>query len=134
MVRQHEDDRSIPQLFADLTRETAELLRKEIELAKLEITENFSELKKGVLNVAIALPVLYAGFLFLLMSVVLLVDRFVQLPWLSTLIVGGCVTVAGLAALFNGRHKVKQADLVPHESVESLRDDKQMLQRHLSST
>jgi hypothetical protein len=79
----------------------------------------------------IAVPLLFAGLLVLLFAVVLGIDRFLQQPWLSALLVGSAVTMTGLLALAGGRRRVQHVDLMPHQSAESLRDDKDMLQRHL---
>ncbi len=133
VVQRREDDRSLSQLFSDATRETSDLIRKEIELAKLEIVENISRLESGVFSMAIALPLLFGGFLVLLFAAVAGVDRALGQLWLSALIVGAAVSVMGLIALAVGRHQVKQVDLTPDQSAESLRKDKEMLQRRVGA-
>jgi hypothetical protein len=129
--QRRQDERSLSELFSDATRESSELVRKEIELAKLEITDTIAQVKAGIVSLMIAVPLLFAGLLVLLVAVVLGIDRFLQQPWLSALLVGSAVTLTGLLALAGGRRRVQQVDLMPHQSAESLRDDKDMLQRHL---
>jgi hypothetical protein len=129
--QRRQDERSLSELFSDATRESGELVRKEIELAKLEITDTIAQVKAGIVSLMIAVPLLFAGLLVLLVAVVLGIDRFLQQPWLSALLVGSAVTLTGLLALAGGRRRVQQVDLMPHQSAESLRDDKDMLQRHL---
>ena len=45
---QEKDDRSIGELFAELSRETTALLRQEVQLAKAEMTQKASRVGKNV--------------------------------------------------------------------------------------
>lgn len=128
------DERSLTDLFSDVTKESSDLVRKQIELAKLEFSEKISELKSGVIGMLIAAPLLYAGLLFLLVAAVLGIDTRLQTPWLSALLVGGGVTAIGAVALIAGRERVEQTDPTPQRTVESLREDTQMVKHHLSPT
>ena len=132
-MQPQEDQRSLAQLFSDLTHESSELVRKEIELAKLELVESVSQLKAGAASMALAVPVLFAGFLVLLLAAVLALDVALQKPWLSALLVGGAVTLIGIVALLVGRARIKRVDVTPQRSVESLQDDKELVRRHLGS-
>jgi hypothetical protein len=130
-VPRQEDQRPLSQLLADVTRESAELMRKEIELAKLEIAQNASGLKGGATSMVVGVPLLLAGFLIVLIAAVLALDEALQRPWLSALLVGITASVAGGIALLGGRIRVKQVEVMPQRSVESLREDKEMLQHHI---
>lgn len=126
-----EDERSLPELFSDVTRESSELVRKEIELAKLEITQNVAGLKTAAASVVVAVPLLFTGFLVILAGAVLALDVALQRTWLSALMVGSAVSVVGTVALLGGTSGVKDAKLAPQRSIESLRDDKDMLEEHV---
>ena len=84
----HQEERSLTQLFSDATREASELVRNEIELARLELQENLSRLKAGALGMALAVPLLFGGFLVLLFAAVLALDEVMQRPSLSAAVVG----------------------------------------------
>ncbi|HEY8515331.1 MAG TPA: phage holin family protein [Candidatus Binatia bacterium] len=127
----NEEQRSLGQLFSDLTRESSELVRKEIELARLELMESVAELKSGVTSLVIALPLMWGGFLVLLFAAVLGLDQALHRMWLSALIVGGVVLVLGAIALLVGRGRLKKVDVTPERTVASLREDKEMVQRHV---
>jgi len=60
---QPQEQRSLAQLFSDLTYESSELVRKEIQLAKAELSESVSELKAGVVAMTLSAPLLFGGFL-----------------------------------------------------------------------
>ena len=52
-MQQARTERSIADLFTDLTRETSQLVRQEVALAKAEVTENFSRARTGAVALAI---------------------------------------------------------------------------------
>jgi hypothetical protein len=126
-------ERSLPELFSDVTRESADLVRKEIELAKLEVTEGITALKSGALQMLLALPLLLGGFLVLLAAAVFGLDTQLQRPWLSALVVGIAVLLGGGVALLVGRSQLDKKDILPDRSIASLREDKEMLQEHVGS-
>lgn len=126
-------ERSLGELFADLTHESAELIRKEIELAKVGLTESAEDMKSGLVSIAAGGAIVFAGAMILLLAAVRALDPLLPSPWMSPAIVGGSVVTIGFVALLVGRGRVRDADIVPRESVESLRDDKEMVQRHVSS-
>jgi hypothetical protein len=125
------EERSIPELFSDLTQETTELVRKEVELAKVEISQKVSRLETGIVSLAIGGAVAFAGALVLLAAAMLGVDALLHLPWLSALIVGGAITLVGIGLLVKGRSDLAAADVTPERSVESLRKDKDLAMRHV---
>ncbi|MEW6272696.1 MAG: phage holin family protein [Thermodesulfobacteriota bacterium] len=132
-MQPNEEQRSLGQLFSDLTRESSELVRKEIELARLEFTQSISDLKTAVASMVIAVPLLFAGFLVLLLAAVFGLDQVLHRLWLSALIVGALVLAAGAVALLVGRGRMKRVDVKPERTVASLREDKEMVQRHVGA-
>jgi len=130
---QPQEERSLAQLFSDLTYESSELVRKEIQLAKAEFSESVAEMKTGVVAMTLGAPLLFAGFLVLLLAAVLGLDEALHRPWLSALIVGGTATIVGAVALLVGRSRVAKVDVTPERSARSLREDKEMVKSHVSS-
>jgi hypothetical protein len=126
-----EDQRSLAQLFSNATHESSELVRKEIELAKLELSESISELKMSIAGMAISLPLLFGGFLMLLLAAVFALDLALHRTWLSALIVGVVVMLLGAVSFVAG--KSSMPDMRPKRSVESLREDRAMVGRHVGS-
>jgi hypothetical protein len=133
MATHFRQERSLPELFSDVTRESSDLVRKEIELAKLEISEGIAGLKTGAMQMALAVPLLFGGFLILLIGAVLALDTVLHRPWLSAVVVGATVLVAGVVALWLGQSRLVKSEIVPQRSIESLRDDKEMIQDHMGS-
>jgi len=115
-------DRPLTSLFSDLAAETTALLRKELELAKAEMSEKASQVTKGATSLAMGGAVAYAGLIFLLLSATLALANWVA-PWLAALIVGGVVAIIGLIMLASGRSKLKASNLQPTRTIETIRED-----------
>ena len=120
---------SIAGLMSDLTRETSELLRQEMELTRLETSQAITRLETGLSSMAIGGVVTWAGFLVLLAAAVLGLDLAVQKPWLSALIVGGVAAALGAVLLALGKSRLTH--LTPERSLRSLRRDTELVREHL---
>ncbi len=65
------DDRSLGELFKDLSHETSTLVRQEVALAKTELTQTATEVGKDVAFLAVGGAVAYAGLLAILAAIIL---------------------------------------------------------------
>jgi ABC-type transport system involved in cytochrome bd biosynthesis fused ATPase/permease subunit len=122
---------SITDLLRRLMDELATLFRQELSLATAEISGAMTRLSRGVISVVSGGAVLYAGFLTLLAAAVLGLAMVVQ-AWLAALIVGGVVTLIGLVMVLKGKKALEPSQLKPRRTVESLRQDKEVLMRNES--
>ena len=117
------DDRSLGQLFADLSRQLSTLVRQEIDLARSELMANARTLTRDVSLVAVGGAVLYAGLLALVATLILALIQIGLDPWISALIVGVIVAAIGAALIARGRAGLANADLAPRRTIETLKDD-----------
>lgn len=127
------EDRSIGSLLSDLTNDLTGLFRKEIQLAKVEMSEKASQVSSGVQAALIGAVISLAGLLVLLDAAVLALGDWIGMdpPWLPSLIVGLIVGVIGVALLMKGRSNLKNTTLTPERTVSSLRKDTQVAQERL---
>ena len=120
------EDRSLGELLGELAQETTTLVRQEMNLAKIELSDKVSKLGKDVGAIAIGGAVLYAGLLTLIAALVLLLAQLrVIEAWASALIIGVIVAAIGGVMVKKGMDGLKHIDPVPHETVESLKEEKQ---------
>jgi len=119
------DSRPLGELFGDLSREIATLVREEIQLARLELGKSVSRLGQDAAKVAIGGAILYAGFLVFLVALVLVLDLAIHLLWLSALIVAIVVLGVGFALVRSGLDELKHVDVTPHQTLDTLRADLQ---------
>ncbi|HET9058866.1 MAG TPA: phage holin family protein [Acidimicrobiales bacterium] len=126
-------DKSLAELFGDLSKELSLLVHEEIQLARVELADKAKKLAAGgaMLAAAAVLALLGAGVLCALCVIALAI----VLPWwLSSLIVaalllGGAafLGVTGAAAARKG------SPPVPKEAMESTKEDVAWLQKQLKS-
>ena len=117
------DERSIGQLFSDLSRQLSTLVRQEITLARTEMTNRATEAGRGAAMVGAGGALAYAGGLAIVAAIVLLVIQAGVEPWLAALLVGVVVVIVGGALIASGRTAISRTDLTPRRTIESLRDD-----------
>ena len=127
------EQRSLGSLIGDLAHETTSLVRKEVELAKIEMSEKIDRLTTAIASMAAGGAVLYAGFLVFLAFAVLgldaILDRWYPTQWLSPLIVSVVVLAAGYFMLKAGQKKLEKDALVPRRTLRSLQRDATFVQR-----
>jgi uncharacterized membrane protein YqjE len=114
--------RSTLQLVRDIAGDTATLVRKEVELAKQEITEAITARVKAAAALAVAGVMALFAAIFLSVTAAVALD--IVLPkWLAWLIVGGTFLIlAGGAAFFGLRH-LKKPPLAPEETKRTVKED-----------
>lgn len=118
-----QEDRPIAELMRDLSDQTTTLVRKEIELAKVELAEKGKKAGAGAGMFGGA--GLFAFFAFAgLTATFILVLATAMAAWLAALIVTVVYgAIAGVLAL-QGRNKVQQATPpVPERAVDSTKED-----------
>lgn len=126
-------ERSVTQLVRDFMSEVTALLRDEMKLARSEVSENISQLRSGLMFLALGALVLLAGFIELLNAAVIALTPYVPADavWLSPLIVGAVVMLIGIAMLLGGRSKIEPQALAPTSTMEQSQRDQQMLKERL---
>ena len=118
-------DKSLGELFGDLMRETSNLVRQEVQLAKTEMTQKAAIVGKS-LGLAIAGALLGLGaFGAFVATLILLLIKFGLDEWLAALIV--TVVLGGVAAALAlaGIGAIKKASLAPKQTIETLKEDVQ---------
>ena len=118
------DDRSLGELFAELTREMGTLVRAEVELARVEMTRKASRVGKDIGFLAAGAAVAYAGLLAILAAVIIGLAALGVPWWLAALLVGLVVAGVGYALVQRGLSALKREDLTPRQTIETLKEDK----------
>lgn len=121
-------DKSLGDLFADLTRDTAKLVRQEVDLAKVEITQKATKVGKDVAMIAVGGLVAYVGLVVLVVGLGFLLAQFMP-SWVAFLIVGLVVAGIGGAVAMSGLGALKKVDPMPRQTIETLKEDVEALKR-----
>jgi hypothetical protein len=122
-MAQVRDERSLGDLFSDLSRETTTLVRQEVQLAKAELTQSATSVARGIGMLVAGGAVAYAGLLFLLLAIVFGLIEAGWDAWLSALVVGLVVVAIGAVLVLRARESLKPANLAPQKTVETLKED-----------
>ena len=122
--RDGKDERSLGELFAELAQDTSTLVRKEVQLAKTEMSQKASRVGKDVGFLAAGSAVAYAGLLALLAGVIVLLGQVIPM-WLAALLVGLVVAGVGYFLVRRGLDALKREDLAPRQTIETLKEDQQ---------
>jgi hypothetical protein len=122
-MAQVRDERSLGDLFSDLSRETTTLVRQEVQLAKAELTQSATEAARGIGMLVAGGAVAYAGLLFLLLAIVFGLIEAGWDAWVSALVVGLVVVAIGAILVLRARESLKPANLAPQKTVETLKED-----------
>ena len=120
-------ERSIGELFGQLTQDLGLLVRQEAQLAKTEVQAKVSRATGDLVSLATGGIVALIGALALTAAVILLlVDPIGLNPWLAALLVGAVMAGIGYVMLKGGLRDLKQIDPAPRRSVESIKEDIQL--------
>jgi hypothetical protein len=135
------DERSLGDLFSELASETSTLVRQEVSLAQTELTQKATKVGKNVGSLAVGGAVGYMALWVILAAVVIGSTQFIswltnwQLitsAWIAATVVGLIVAGVAYAMVTKALDKLKNTDLTPHETVESLKEDAQWLKNQVS--
>jgi hypothetical protein len=116
------ENRPLGDLFGDLAAEMSNLVRQEVALAKVEVTQKAKYVGKNVGYLVVGGAVAYAAALAIIAAIIMLLAK-VMPNWGATLLVG--VVVAGIGWFLIGKAlaALQQTDLTPRETVETLKED-----------
>lgn len=120
------DERSLGELFSELASETSTLVRQEVALAQVELTNKATVVGKNVGYLAVGGAVGYAAFLTLLAAIVVGLSYVLPL-WTAALVVSVIVGVTAYFLISSALAELKKTELAPRETVESIKEDAQWL-------
>jgi len=131
-MQAQKDSRSLGELFGDLARDMGLLVRQEVNIATSEMTQKVASVGQKVATLAVGGLVAYAGFLALLAALIIGLAGAGLSWWLAALLVG--VVVVGIGAMLIQRSlkALKDTDLSPRQTMETLKEDSQWAKDQIS--
>jgi Flp pilus assembly protein TadB len=117
------EERSLGELFAELSRETSTLIRKQFELARVELSDKLSRAGRHAALIGIGGALAHAALLTGIAALVLaLIALFNLAAWAAALIVGVLLGVGGYALLRSGIAAFRRERLRPDETIRTLKE------------
>jgi hypothetical protein len=133
MPELRQQERSIGELFGQLTQDMTLLVRQEVQLARTEMSDKISRVTANLVSVGAGGFVAYLGGLALVGALILAIRDLanISLAW-SALIVGAVLAIIGYVMLQRGLKELKRVDIAPRRTVETLKDDVQWAKEQTS--
>jgi drug/metabolite transporter (DMT)-like permease len=117
------DERSLGELFAELSRETGVLIRKEVELATTEMSSKLKVAGTQAGIVAAGGALAHAGLLVLLAAIVIGLTQLGMPAWLAALLVALAVMGVGYMLVNQGLSKMRSTSFTPVQTMETLKEN-----------
>jgi len=121
------DERTLGEMFAELSRETRTLVQQELQLAKTELTEKASKLGKGAGLIVGGGLIAYGGLLAIIAALVLITIALGVPPWAAALVGGVLAAGIGYLLIRSGFAALKPQGLTPRKTIDTLKEDAQWL-------
>ena len=125
------EERPLGELFSDLVNETTTLVRNEVALARVELTQKATKVGRNVGSLVIGGAIGYASLLAFCAAAILVLST-VMPAWLAAVIVGAIVGAVAWMLISKAITTLRTMDLTPHETVESVKEDAQWIKDQIS--
>jgi len=120
-------DRSLGELFSDLSQQTADLIKQEMRLAKAELGEKLADVGKHATMIGASVAFALAAVIGVAAAIaLLLVDVGVE-PWAAALITAAAMGVAAYVLAQAGISALRKKSIAPVETIHSLKETTQWL-------
>jgi len=116
------ENRSLGELFSELSADMSELLQKEVALVQSEMMTKVSRVAGGAGMAVGGGMVAYGGLILLLIALSFFLTQWMAF-WIASGIVAVVTLVIGLILLQVGRSRIQNTSLTPKETIESLKAD-----------
>ena len=120
-------DRSLGELFSDLSQQTAELVRQEMRLAKAELSQKAAEVGRHAMMIGAGVAFALAAVVALAGALTLLLVEVGLVPWLAALLAAAVMGAAAFVLAQSGISALKQKSIAPVETLHSLKETTQWL-------
>ena len=116
------DGRPFSQIVQDIVAHLTEIVRSEIQLARTEVRADMAQVARAGVFVAVGTVFGLYALGFMLLGLVYALGTRVA-PWMAAMIVAVGVGVIAAIFLQVGRTRMKQADLKPDKTIQSLQEN-----------
>lgn len=124
-------DRSLGELFSELSQGVSTLLSQEIALVKVEMSQKISRAAKDATMLIIGGVLAFGGYIALIATLVLILASLGLHLWLSALIVTVLLLAVGGLLVQRGLADLKKVNPLPEKTIESLQEDKEWAKEQL---
>jgi uncharacterized membrane protein YqjE len=120
-------DRSLGELFSDLSQQTADLIKQEMRLAKVELSEKLADVGKHAMMIGAAIAFGLAAVITIAAAVTLLLVEVGVEPWLAAGITAAAMGLTAYLLAQSGITALRKKSIAPVETIHSLKETTQWL-------
>ena len=120
-------DRSIGELFSDLSQQTADLIRQEMRLAKAELSAKLADAGRHAAMIGAAAAFGLAAVGSVAAAIAFLLIDFGVKPWLSAVITAALMGGTAFVLAQSGLSALRKQSIAPVETMHSLKETTQWL-------
>ena len=120
-------DRSLGELFSDLSQQTAALIRQEMRLAKAELSDKLTDIGKHAAMIGAAVAFGLAAVLAVAAAIALLLVEIGVEPWGAALITAAAMGLVAYTLAQSGITALRKKSIAPVETIHSLKETTQWL-------
>jgi uncharacterized membrane protein YqjE len=120
-------DRSLGDLFSDLSLQTSDLIRQEMRLAKAELSEKLAEAGKHAMMIGASIAFGLAAVVAAAAALALLLVNVGVEPWLAAIITAALMGVVAYMLAQSGISGLRTRSIAPVETIHSLKETTQWL-------
>lgn len=122
-------ERSVAELFTDLSRQLSTLFRQEVQLARTEMALRLQGFTRDAAVIAVGAALGLAALLSATAGLVLLLIRLSVTPWIAALIVAAALAIVAGVLVRARLRAMRQRPLLPVETVESIKETAQWIKK-----
>jgi tetrahydromethanopterin S-methyltransferase subunit C len=117
-----QQDRSLGDLFSTLANQTSTLVRKEVELARTEMTQKVTSLGRDAGMIGAGAVLGLGAYGALIATLIVVLDLWLPL-WAAALIVTVVLAIIAFVLVQMGINAIKRIDPAPRQTIKTLQDD-----------
>jgi putative copper export protein len=122
-------DRSIGELFGDLSSQLGDLIQQEARLAKTEVSAKLAEAGRHAAMVGAAAAFGLAAVIAVAAAIALLLVDIGLSPWLSAVITAVLMAITAFVLAQSGMAALRKTSITPVETIHSLKETTQWLSK-----
>jgi hypothetical protein len=127
-------DSSLASLIGGIINDAKDLMVHEFVMAKLEMQNELRKTKAAAISFAIGAGITAVGGLLLILMLVHLLGAYTTVPlWGCYGIIGGGLLIVGLIVLNIGKKSAETIDVVPQQTIETLKENAQWIKEQTTS-
>jgi hypothetical protein len=120
-------ERSLSELFSDLSRQTTELIRQEMRLARAELSSKVSDFGRGATMIGAGAVLGLTAVMAIAAAIILLMVSGGIPPWVAAAITAAIFALIAFGLVQAGLSAFKRQSLAPTRTIDSLKETTQWL-------